>query len=246
MAHQVEKLLSYPNIPRKKNKFLNFVKNCMGVRKPADMERIWSVVEAANQKEEQQQLADQSKEQSDRTKRPLAVEDELDSRLQAAADKKKLRAQQENGKGCSEEQGGDPSNLVTREHGNACSHFTDDRLSCPEEGGDRHEDRDTDQVKFSWKRTIKRIVRESGGKEIPLRDLQRQVSQLNPSLGLSSFPHSRLRALRAERVSLLVLAHAPRHTRSSSPRGSLLSPCLPLGVLILQEVDGEGVPLLQE
>lgn len=218
MAHQVEKLMSYPNVPRKKIKFLNFLKNCMSLRNPADMERIWSVVQAANQKEEQsQQLVNQSKEQSDRTKRLLAAEDQPDSRQKATPDKKRRREglEQENGKGCSGKAAGEPSNLVTCEQGNACSDVTDDRLSCPGEEGVDQPASHLDQVKFSWKKTIKRIVRQSSGREIPLRDLQRQVSQLNPSLGpllvalLScSFPPP---CIRDERVSLLCLSLPHSH-----------------------------------
>ena len=50
----MEKLLAYPNIPRKKNKFFNFVNNSLFIRGSADVERLWSVIVEANQKDEQQ------------------------------------------------------------------------------------------------------------------------------------------------------------------------------------------------
>lgn len=157
---------------------MNFVTSCMGIRDPAVMDRIWSVIEAANQKKEQQ-LQHESEVQSFPDKRTPAASDQPDSR-QDPDKKKRLRKEltEENGK--SSNDGAD-----TGEKDVTCDDMDGKRIAArietevdlhPECGDGESE------TKFSWKKAIKRIVRErtAGGKDMPLKDLQRQVSQLNP------------------------------------------------------------------
>lgn len=174
-AGLVHKLLAYPNIPRKKNKFFNFVSNCMAVRRPEDVERVWTVIVEANQRNDRQEGESKMKQQSNGTKR-LIPEDEVVG--EPAADKKRIRK----GVGGENENGStvqsDLPNRVVCEQSNFNDsntvHRGDVSASCQDEKNDSAH---TGEQKFSWKKTIKRLVREHEEQSLHLKDLKRQVSQ---------------------------------------------------------------------
>ena len=48
VSSYLENLVNFSNIPRKKGKFENFVKNCMKIHQPDVISKIWAAIEAAN------------------------------------------------------------------------------------------------------------------------------------------------------------------------------------------------------
>jgi cell growth-regulating nucleolar protein len=55
VTQQLRALCNYPNIPRKKPKFVNFVRNCLKIHDMSMIEKVWSVIEEANKKPEEKQ-----------------------------------------------------------------------------------------------------------------------------------------------------------------------------------------------
>lgn len=54
----LQRLTQFDNIPRKKIKFFNFVKNCMKVRNDSIIEQMWSIFEQANKQTDSQNSKD--------------------------------------------------------------------------------------------------------------------------------------------------------------------------------------------
>lgn len=50
VSSYLQNLVNFSNIPRKKGKFENFVKNCMKIHQPHIISKIWAAIEAANVK----------------------------------------------------------------------------------------------------------------------------------------------------------------------------------------------------
>lgn len=169
----VEKLLAYPNIPRKKNKFGNFVNNCMSLRNAADVDRMWSVIVEANQRnveqEPQADLPDKVSVQSNGTKRQIS-----EDQKQAVDQKKRKGVSEENEKDSNLQS--DASDKVPCSPGNVSDRQTDRHVSdLREEAKDNDKVNSCDQ-KFHWKKTIKRLVKAHEGEGMLLKDLKRQVS----------------------------------------------------------------------
>lgn len=163
---QVEKLLVYPNIPRKKNKFVNFVSNCLNIRNPQQVERIWSVVEAANRKQPTPEL----KEQSNENKRVIPV-----SNGDQKVDKKRIRREDE---------------FVQKEEETHVDAVAEKQVTCEQSNSlfdgsscraveSQSPDPESCGKRFSWKKTIKQLLSSSQDKRMQLKQLKRQVSQLS-------------------------------------------------------------------
>lgn len=209
VAGLVNKLLAYPNIPRKKNKFFNFVSNCMSIRKPEDVERVWTVIVEANQKNNRPEEGTIMGQQSNGTKRLIPVDEQVKGK--PAADKKRIRkgvggGENENG---STVQSDLPNRVVCEQ-----SHFDDNdpapagdvSASCQDE---KNDSACTGEPKFSWKKTIKRLVKEHEEQSLHLNDLKRQVSQsIDFSLCLPAYPPPA--CLRATSPDILLSSSFPR------------------------------------
>ena len=195
LAHQLQKLLGYANIPRKKNKFVNFASSCLGLRSPADVERVWSAIEAANRKDDHLK-DDKSKQSNGRQEAEVPEDEERKDHLKGVASAPVADRRQGIGSRSAD---------VAPPKAQSCLHFDSlNQVTCDAGDGGPSDDNvrmclaessDSRQEQFSWKKTIKRLLKASEGKEMPLKHLQRQVrSPIDFPLLLSflSFPPSLL------------------------------------------------------
>jgi cell growth-regulating nucleolar protein len=176
VAGQVEKLLAYPNIPRKKNKFVNFLNNCMAVRKPEDVERIWTVIVEANQRNDQQQQGNGTKLQSNGTKRQIPADE---PKVQEKSDgNSKKRMLVETSEQIDDDAHPDTSDIPDDQNANVTDSLAADVTGSLQD--ERDDMNQSGEQKFSWKKTIKRLVRDSDEGQMHVKDLKRQVSRLIP------------------------------------------------------------------
>ncbi|XP_015792129.1 cell growth-regulating nucleolar protein [Tetranychus urticae] len=95
----LNKLLEYPNIPRKKSKFINFASSCVGIRKPEVVEQIWNIFEEANKAtdESKPDKSKPDKSKPDESKpdesKPEDSNDELKETKKVKKDKSKRKAE---------------------------------------------------------------------------------------------------------------------------------------------------------
>ena len=90
----LNKLLEYPNIPRKKSKFINFASSCVGIRKPEVVEQIWSIFEEANKSTDESKLNESKPDESKPDEfKPEDSNDEPKETTKVKKDKSKRKAE---------------------------------------------------------------------------------------------------------------------------------------------------------
>jgi len=86
----VNTILNHDNIPRKRPKFINFIKNIMKWAKPADIEETWDLLSQALVKEPEVQKATETEPMETEIKKPKEDENEIKSKK-----KKKSKSKEE-------------------------------------------------------------------------------------------------------------------------------------------------------
>merc|ERR1712183_1098616 len=86
----VNTILNHDNIPRKRPKFINFIKNIMKWAKPADIEETWDLLSQALVKEPEVQKATETGPMETEIKKPKEDENEIKSKK-----KKKSKSKEE-------------------------------------------------------------------------------------------------------------------------------------------------------
>ncbi|XP_059924163.1 cell growth-regulating nucleolar protein [Gadus macrocephalus] len=195
MKDILSQVSSYDNVPRKKAKFQNWMKNSLRMTNPNLQDEVWEIFSAATTNG-----AEASKLNTTAEDTPAEVKVQNESEeLAPKEEKKKLNKrerkearQQKNGKTkkgaenapavehgekvkkrkhASEEANGDETSTKKRKKSKDCSEDDQDES----QSADEVEEREASKGKFNWKGTIKAVIRQSTDQEISVKKLKKKV-----------------------------------------------------------------------
>lgn len=161
----LEQIITYPNVPRKKIKFQNFVKNCLKYNDTKLIEEAWEIFnQSQKQKSEKSKVNENPDENIQSEKRDeLITNDSSDISNNENKKKKKKRKYEEHAvetkQPCLEE-------MVVSSVNNGISPSVNN-----DEGGDEG------KSKFKWSRVILDLLNESPEKGMSIKKLQKKVTK---------------------------------------------------------------------
>lgn len=198
----LQQVSSYDNVPRKKAKFQNWMKNSLKIANTSLHDEVWDILAAADNIPEVTQETKDVKETVTEVTADASGKEKKNSHPDVEKKKKlnkrerKEARQQKNGKAvkCAEETQ-EPGEGKKKKKGGKRKH------SCEEDGDEEQngaedetsskkaktidegaadtseetEDQEVPKGKFNWKGNIKAVLRESDDQELPLKKLRKKV-----------------------------------------------------------------------
>ncbi|CAL8354684.1 cell growth-regulating nucleolar protein [Gadus morhua] len=199
MKDILSQVSSYDNVPRKKAKFQNWMKNSLRMTNPNLQDEVWEIFSAATTNGAE---ASKLNTKAEDTPAEVKVQNESEE-LAPKEEKKKLNKrerkearQQKNGKTkkgaenapavehgekvkkrkhaseeANGEENGDETSTKKRKKSKDCSEDDQDES----QSADEVEEREASKGKFNWKGTIKAVIRQSTDQEISVKKLKKKV-----------------------------------------------------------------------
>jgi len=165
ISHYLEKLVEFPNLPRKKPKFTNFLKSALHVHDERTVNELWSVVESANKV-----LADNAtSSKPPAVKRPAP--EEAEKKVENGSKKAKTKSTESKDKEAEKRPAPEDENKVENGSKKSKTKSKDEKAVEPSVvAGD-----DVKAKKFKWVKAIKAILKDQEGKEMKLKKLKKQL-----------------------------------------------------------------------
>ncbi|XP_059184580.1 cell growth-regulating nucleolar protein [Centropristis striata] len=200
----LQQVSSYDNVPRKKAKFQNWMRNSLKIANTSLHDEVWNILAAADSPPEAQQKTEEAKQKVAEVKGDTNGDDKQNGHPDV--EKKKLNKrerkearQQKNGKvvkGPKEaveqkpeegkkkkdrkrkrnsEEDGDEEQNGDESDTSSKKTKTIDQSAEVADMAEETEDQEVAKGKFNWKGTIKAVLRESADQELPVKKLRKKI-----------------------------------------------------------------------
>lgn len=170
--HQVlDQVSSYENVPRKRAKFQNWMKNCLKIHSPALIEQVWEILSTAASSENNQTL---SKCTTKNQTNPKVRSEEISEQNGHDTCEKQMRKKR---KRQTEENHQNTEEKMKKKHKKRKQEEFDENLNTEgEEPVDQEVESESNaKGKFNWKGTIKAVLRDAPEEGLAVKKLRKKV-----------------------------------------------------------------------